>query len=264
MLRKLIISLPLFLTLAAAAAIITTPLLPTSTYGQLPAIADLTPPLTNVEWFELAESRTEIDVDEVKEHVNAGLEALADMYAASQELDGNGVADGLTDLSRASDEIKYALSFTAAPSEIAVVGSQEEEDDEEEEGAEEEEDGDEEEQEFSEGVSALEAQRPNNTIGLIPTNITTLNINTIESLNSDVAFNTGSMLGTLRFPGGIVSQDFYDTIQETANTLFEINDRLDFSIPIEEVRVIGKISDVPASRQEALMDDATSEEIFFS
>jgi hypothetical protein len=258
MLRKLIISLPLFLTLAAAAAIITTPLLPTSTYGQLPAIADLTPPLTNVEWFELAESRTEIDVDEVKEHVSAGLEALADMYAASQELDGNGVADGLTDLSRASYEIDYALSFTAAPSEIAVVGSQEEE---EEEDEEEDDDGGE---ELSEGVSALEAQRPNNTIGLIPTNITTLNINTIESLNSDVAFNTGSMLGTLRFPGGIVSQDFYDTIQETANTLFEINDRLDFSIPIEEVRVIGKISDVPASRQEALMDDATSEEIFFS
>jgi plastocyanin len=36
MLRKLIISLPLFVTLAAAAAIITTPLLPTASYGQLP------------------------------------------------------------------------------------------------------------------------------------------------------------------------------------------------------------------------------------
>jgi hypothetical protein len=253
---KIIAIFAAIILLVAVGAATATPSTSIAAYGQLPAIADLTPPLTNVEWFELAESRTEIDVDEVKEHVNAGLEALADMYAASQELDANGVADGLTDLSRASYEIDYALSFTAAPSEIAVVGSQEEEEEEDEED-----DGGE---ELSEGVAALEAQRPNNTIGLIPTNITTLNINTIESLNSDVAFNTGSMLGTLRFSGGIVSQDFYDTIQETANTLFEIRDRVTFSIPIEEVRVIGKISDVPASRQEALMDDATSEEIFFS
>jgi hypothetical protein len=259
---KIIAIFTAIILLVAVGAATATPSTSIAAYGQLPAIADLTPPLTNVEWFELAESRSEIDVDEVKEHVNAGLEALADMYAASQELDGNGVADGLTDLSRASDEIKYALSFTAAPSEIAVVGSQEEEDDEEEEGAEEEEDGDEEEQEFSEGVAALEAQRPNNTIGLIPANITTLNINTIEALNSDVAFNTGYMLGLLTNPGGIVSQEFYDKIQETANKLFEINDRLDFSIPMEEVRVIGKISGVPASRQEALMDDATSQQIF--
>ena len=253
--RKIIIDLPLFVTLAVA-AIITTPLLPTASYGQLPAIADLTPPLTNVEWFELAESRTEIDVDEVKEHVNTGLEALADMYAASQELDANDVADGLTELSRASDEIKYALSFTAAPSEITVVGSQEEE---EEEAIDDEEA---EQEEPLEGVAALEAQRTRNP--LAPTNVTTLNINAIESLNGDVAFNTGYMLGTLRSPGGIVSQDFYDKIQETANKLFEIRDRVTFSIPMEEVRVIGKISDVPASRQEALMDDATSEEIFFS
>ncbi len=248
LLMKIKLSLVIVATAIGAANIIMSSS-PTPVYGQVPAIADLTPPLSNVEWFELAESRTEIDVDEVKEHVNAGLEALADMYAASQELDGNGVAEGLTDLSNAAYEIKYALSFTAAPSEIEVVGSQEEE---------------EEEEELSEGVAALEAQRPNNTIALIPGNVTNLNISAIESLNRDVEGNTGYMLGVLTNPGGIVSERFYDKIQETANKLFEINDRLNFSIPMEEVRVIGKISDVPASRQEALMEDATSEGILIS
>jgi hypothetical protein len=40
-------------------------------------------------------------------------------------------------------------------------------------------------------------------------------------------------------PGGIVYQAAYDKIQETANKLFEIKDRVNFSIPVEEVHVIG-------------------------
>jgi hypothetical protein len=47
-----------------------------------------------------------------------------------------------------------------------------------------------------------------------------------------------------RQPGGIVSQAAYDKIQETANKLFEIKARVNFSNPVEEVHVIGQISNI--------------------
>jgi hypothetical protein len=87
----------------------------------------------------------------------------------------------------------------------------------------------EEEEEFSEGVAALQAQRPANN-PLIPQNVTTLNVNTLDSLISDIAVNTGSLLALFSHPGGMVSQDAYDTIQESANILFEMRDKL-FQFP---------------------------------
>jgi hypothetical protein len=62
----------------------------------------------------------------------------------------------------------------------------------------------------------------------------------------------GSLLYISGEQGGIVSQVAFDKIQETANKLFKIKDRLTFSIPVEEVQVIGQISNIPILRQDAL------------
>jgi hypothetical protein len=110
-----------FIILFATASVIILPSLSTA-YGQLATIADLTPPLSNVEWFELAEERTEIDTDAVKENVDAALQNLFDMKAASQELDAETVAAELSGLSEHNWEINYDLSYTAPPSNITVVG----------------------------------------------------------------------------------------------------------------------------------------------
>jgi hypothetical protein len=237
-----------FTILFATASIIILPSLSTA-YGQLAAIADLTPPLSNVEWFELAEERTEIDTDAVKENVDAALQDLFDMKAATQELDAETVAAELSDLSVHNWEINYELSYTAPPSNITVVGGgggdSEEEDDEEE---------------VSEEIAALEQARTINP--LTPRNFTNLNVTAIDQLTGDIAANTGSLLYLFGQPGGIVSQSAYDKIEETANKLFEIKDRLTFSIPVEEVEVIGQISNVPTSRQAALIEDAGATTLF--
>jgi hypothetical protein len=237
----------IIISFATASIIIFAP--PPAAYGQLAAIADLTPPLSNVEWFELAEERTETDTDGVKENVDAALQDLVDMKAATQELDAESVAAELSDLSEHTWEIKYELSYTAPPSNITVAGgggggdSEEEDDD-----------------EVSEEIAALEQARTINP--LIPRNFTNLNVTAIDQLISDVEFNIGYLLGTFGDPGGIVSQAAYDKIQETANKLFEIEDRVTFTIPAEGVQVIGKIANVPASRQEALQEDAGTMTIF--
>jgi hypothetical protein len=238
-----------FTILFATASIIILPSLSTA-YGQLAAIADLTPPLSNVEWFELAEERTEIDTDAVKENIDAALQDLFDMKAATQELDAETVAAELSDLSEHNWEINYELSYTAPPSNITVVGGggggdSEEEDDEEE---------------VSEEIAALEQARTINP--LTPRNFTNLNVTAIDQLTGDIAANTGSLLYLFGQPGGIVSQSAYDKIEETANKLFEIKDRLTFSIPVGEVEVIGQISNVPTSRQSALVEDAGTTTIF--
>ena len=237
-----------FIILFTTASIIILPSLSTA-YGQLAAIADLTPPLSNVEWFELAEERTEIDTDAVKENVDAALQDLFDMKAASQELDAETVAAELSDLSEHNWEINYELSYTAPPSNITVVGGggddSEEEDDEEE---------------VSEEIAALEQARTINP--LTPRNFTNLNVTAIDQLTNDIAVNTGSLLYIFGQPGGIVSQSAYDKIEETANKLFEIKDRVTFSIPVEEVEGIGQISNVPTSRQSALVEDAETTTIF--
>jgi hypothetical protein len=214
--------------------------------------ADLRPPLSNVEWFELASERTEIDVDEVHEHINAALEALEDMYTASQELDAEGVADGLTTLSRANDNIMYALSYTRPASEITVTGGSSEEDEEEEE----------EEEELSEYLASLEAARPVDP--LRPDNVTSLNVTLMSSLIDDVAGDTGYMLAVLGNPGGLVSERFYQKIQESANALFDMSDNLNFAVPVEDVTITGQIARIPESRQQALEEDATSTLIFTS
>jgi hypothetical protein len=168
-----------FIILFATASTITLPSLSTA-YGQLAAIADLTPPLSNIEWFELAEERTEIDTDAVKENVDAALQDLFDMKAASQELDAETVAAELFDLSEHNWEINYELSYTAPPSNITVVGGggddSEEEDDEEE---------------VSEEIAALEQARTINP--LTPRNFTNLNVTAIDQLTNDIAVNTGSL-----------------------------------------------------------------------
>ena len=168
-----------FIILFATASIIILPSLSTA-YGQLAAIADLTPPLSNIEWFELAEERTEIDTDAVKENVDAALQDLFDMKAASQELDAETVAAELFDLSEHNWEINYELSYTAPPSNITVVGGggddSEEEDDEEE---------------VSEEIAALEQARTINP--LTPRNFTNLNVTAIDQLTNDIAVNTGSL-----------------------------------------------------------------------
>jgi hypothetical protein len=237
-----------FIILFATARTITLPSLSTA-YGQLAAIADLKPPLSNIEWFELAEERTEIDTDAVKENVDAALQDLFDMKAASQELDAETVTAELSDLSEHNWEINYELSYTAPPSNITVVGGggddSEEEDDEEE---------------VSEEIAALEQARTINP--LTPRNFTNLNVTAIDQLTNDIAVNTGSLLYIFGQPGGIVSQSTYDKIEETANKLFEIKDRVTFSIPVEEVEGIGQISNVPTSRQSALVEDAETTTIF--
>ncbi len=239
-----------FIILFATASVIILPSLSTA-YGQLATIADLTPPLSNVEWFELAEERTEIDTDAVKENVDAALQNLFDMKAASQELDAETVAAELSGLSEHNWEINYDLSYTAPPSNITVVGGgggggdSEEEDDEEE---------------VSEEIAALEQARSINP--LTPRNFTNLNVTTIDQLTNDIAVNTDSLLYLFGQPGGIVSQSAYDKIEETANKLFEIKDRVTFSIPVEEVEVIGQISNVPTSRQAALIEDAETTTLF--
>jgi hypothetical protein len=237
----------IIISFATASIIILAP--PPAAYGQLAAIADLTPPLSNVEWFELAEERTEIDTDAVKENVDAALQDLVDMKAATQELDAESVAAELSDLSEHNWEIKYELSYTAPPSNITVAGGGG--------GGDSEEEGDD---EASEEIAPLEQARAINP--LTPRNFTNLNVTAIDQLISDVEFNIGYLLGIFGDPGGIVSQAAYDKIQETANKLFEIRDRVTFTIPVEEVQVIGKIANVPASRQEALQEDAGTTTIF--
>jgi hypothetical protein len=240
-------SITFVILFATASIIILPPLSPA--YGQLAAIADLTPPLSNVEWFELAEERTEIDTDVVKENVDDALQDLFDMKAATQELDAETVAAELSDLSEHNWEINYELSYTAPPSNITVVGGGggdgEEEDDEEE---------------VSEEIAALEQARTINPH--TPRNFTNLNVTAIDQLTNDIAVNTGSLLYLFGQPGGIVSQSAYDKIEETANKLFEIKDRVTFSIPVEEVEVIGQISNVPTSRQSALIEDAGTTTLF--
>jgi hypothetical protein len=242
-------SIVFIILFATASIIIILPSLST-TYGQLAAIADLTPPLSNVEWFELAEERTEIDTDAVKENVDAALQDLFDMKAASRQLDSETVAAELSDLSQHNWEINYELSYTAPPSNITVVGGGG--------GGDSEEDDDEE--EVPEEIAALEQARTINP--LTPRNFTDLNVTTIDQLTNDIAVNTGSLLYTFGQPGGIVSQSAYDKIEETANNLFEIKDRVTFSIPVEEVEVIGQISNVPTSRQAALIEDAGATTLF--
>jgi hypothetical protein len=190
-----------------------------------------------------------IDVDEVHEHINTALEALEDMYAASQELDAEGVANGLTTLSRANDNIMYALSYTRPASEITVTGGSSEDDDEEEE-------------ELSEYLASLEAARPVDP--LRPDNVTSLNVTLMSSLIDDVAGDTGYMLAVLGNPGGIVSERFYQKIQESANALFDMRDNLNFAVPVDDVTITGQIARIPESRQEALEEDATSTLIFTS
>jgi hypothetical protein len=53
-------------------------------YGQLAAIAGRMPPLSNLELFELAEERTEIDIDAVRENVDAALQEFVDMKPTSR------------------------------------------------------------------------------------------------------------------------------------------------------------------------------------